>query len=38
VETFLDYMERGAVNIMQADVTKLSGIGEWLDLAGLASA
>ncbi|MQF69543.1 hypothetical protein FIM12_04330 [SAR202 cluster bacterium AD-804-J14_MRT_500m] len=36
--TSLDYVERGAVNIMQADVTKLSGIGEWLDVAGLASA
>jgi L-alanine-DL-glutamate epimerase-like enolase superfamily enzyme len=35
---FRDYIERGAVDILQADVTKLSGIDEWLEVAGLASA
>lgn len=36
--TFKDYLERGAADILQADVTKLSGIDEWLEVAGLASA
>ena len=34
---FRDYIERGAVDILQADVTKLSGIDEWLEVASLAS-
>ncbi|WP_020008237.1 mandelate racemase/muconate lactonizing enzyme family protein [Salinicoccus albus] len=33
---FRDYIEAGAVDIVQADVTKLSGIDEWLDVAALA--
>ena len=35
-EMFLDFMEQGAVEIVQADVTKLSGIDEWLEVAALA--
>ena len=34
---FNDYIERGAVDIIQADVTKLSGVDEWLEIAGLAA-
>ncbi|TCP29649.1 L-alanine-DL-glutamate epimerase-like enolase superfamily enzyme [Scopulibacillus darangshiensis] len=33
---FRDYIEMGAVDIVQADVTKLSGIDEWLDVAAMA--
>ncbi|MFB5660965.1 mandelate racemase/muconate lactonizing enzyme family protein [Alteribacillus sp. HJP-4] len=33
---FRDYIEMGAVDVVQADVTKLSGIDEWLDVAALA--
>ncbi|MFZ4451578.1 mandelate racemase/muconate lactonizing enzyme family protein [Salibacterium aidingense] len=33
---FRDYIESGAVDIVQADATKLSGIDEWLDVAALA--
>lgn len=33
---FRDYIEMNAVEIVQADVTKLSGIDEWLDVAALA--
>lgn len=33
---FRDYIEMGAVDIVQADATKLSGIDEWLDVAALA--
>ncbi|WEG11074.1 mandelate racemase/muconate lactonizing enzyme family protein [Pullulanibacillus sp. KACC 23026] len=32
---FRDYIEMGAVDIVQADCTKLSGIDEWLDVAAL---
>lgn len=32
---FRDYVERQAADILQADVTKLSGIEEWLDVAAL---
>ena len=35
---FRDYVEQQAVDIMQADVTKLSGIEEWLDVAALGRA
>lgn len=35
---FRDYIERGAVDIVQADCTKLLGIDEWLDVAALARA
>lgn len=35
---FRDYIEQNAVDIVQADATKLSGIGEWLDTAALARA
>ncbi|RLS30024.1 MAG: mandelate racemase/muconate lactonizing enzyme family protein [Planctomycetota bacterium] len=35
---FRDYIDRRAVDIVQADVTKLSGIEEWLDVAALARA
>ena len=34
--TFREYIEQGAVDILQADVTKLSGIDEWLEVAALA--
>lgn len=37
-QTFKDYIENKAVDILQADVTKLSGIDEWLDVSGLAAA
>lgn len=33
-----DYIEMGAVDIVQADCTKLLGIDEWLDVAALARA
>lgn len=33
---FRDYIEAGALDVVQADVTKLSGIDEWLDVAALA--
>ncbi|MBN2325589.1 MAG: mandelate racemase/muconate lactonizing enzyme family protein [Candidatus Omnitrophica bacterium] len=35
---FRDYIEMGAVDIIQADCTKLLGIDEWLDTAALARA
>ncbi len=35
---FRDYIEAGAVGIVQADATKLAGIDEWLEVAALASA
>ncbi len=35
-DTFRDYMAQGAVDIVQADATKLAGIDEWLDVAALA--
>jgi L-alanine-DL-glutamate epimerase-like enolase superfamily enzyme len=34
---FRDYIEAGAVGIVQADATKLLGIGEWLEVAALAN-
>ena len=37
-ETFRDYLESGAARIVQADATKLAGIDEWLQVAGLAAA
>lgn len=36
-EMFREYLERGAVGIVQADVTKLSGIDEWLRVAAMAA-
>ena len=35
---FRDFIEQGAVDIVQADATKLSGIDEWLEVAALAAA
>jgi len=35
---FRDYIEMGAVDVVQADCTKLMGIDEWLDVAALARA
>lgn len=35
---FRDYIEMGAVDIVQADATKLLGIDEWLQVAALAAA
>jgi L-alanine-DL-glutamate epimerase-like enolase superfamily enzyme len=35
---FREYIESGGVDVVQADVTKLSGIDEWLDVAALARA
>jgi len=35
---FRDYIEMGAVDIVQADATKLLGIDEWLEVAALAAA
>jgi L-alanine-DL-glutamate epimerase-like enolase superfamily enzyme len=35
---FRDFIEQNAVDIVQADATKLSGIDEWLEVAALASA
>lgn len=37
-QMFKDFLEAGAVEIVQADVTKLSGIDEWLRVASLAAA
>lgn len=36
--SFRDYIDAGAVGIVQADATKLLGIGEWLEVAALANA
>ena len=36
--SFRDYLEANAVSIVQPDATKLLGIDEWLEVAGLASA
>ncbi len=36
--SFRDYIEQGAVHIVQADATKLLGIDEWLEVAALAGA
>lgn len=38
LDDFKEYIEMGAVDIVQADATKLSGIDEWLDVAALARA
>ena len=38
IDTFREYVEQDAAEILQADVTKLSGIDEWLEVAGLAAA
>ena len=35
---FRDFIEQNAVDIVQADATKLSGVDEWLEVAALASA
>jgi L-alanine-DL-glutamate epimerase-like enolase superfamily enzyme len=35
---FRDFIELGAVDVVQADATKLSGIDEWLEVAALATA
>jgi L-alanine-DL-glutamate epimerase-like enolase superfamily enzyme len=35
---FRDYIEAGAVDYVQADATKLSGIDEWLEVAALSAA
>jgi L-alanine-DL-glutamate epimerase-like enolase superfamily enzyme len=35
---FRDYIEAGAVDVVQADVTKLTGIDEWLEVSALAAA
>lgn len=35
---FREYIESGGVAVVQADATKLSGIGEWLDVAAMARA
>ncbi|UVI31054.1 mandelate racemase/muconate lactonizing enzyme family protein [Paenibacillus spongiae] len=35
---FRDYIHQGAVEYVQADVTRLGGITEWLQVAGLAAA
>ena len=37
-QVFRDYLEQGAVAIVQADATKLAGIDEWLEVAALAAA
>ncbi|MBI3819087.1 MAG: mandelate racemase/muconate lactonizing enzyme family protein [Planctomycetes bacterium] len=37
-QAFRDYIETGACAIVQADATKLLGIGEWLEVAALANA
>jgi len=37
-QAFRDFIEQGAVQIVQADATKLTGIDEWLEVAALASA
>jgi L-alanine-DL-glutamate epimerase-like enolase superfamily enzyme len=36
--SFRDYLESAAASIVQPDATKLLGIGEWLEVAALASA
>ncbi len=36
--SFRDYIEAGAVGIVQADATKLAGIDEWLEVAAIAAA
>ena len=38
LQAFRAYMEQNAVQVVQADCTKLSGIDEWLDVAALARA
>lgn len=38
LHAFRDYIDQQAVDIVQADVTKLSGIEEWLDVAAIARA
>ena len=35
-QAFRDFIEQGAVQVVQADATKLTGIDEWLDVASLA--
>jgi hypothetical protein len=35
---FRDYIEKGAVEYVQVDVTRVAGITEWLQVAGLAAA
>jgi L-alanine-DL-glutamate epimerase-like enolase superfamily enzyme len=35
---FRDFIDQGAIDIVQADATKLSGIDEWLEVAALAAA
>ena len=35
---FRDFIELGAVDVIQADATKLGGIDEWLEVAALAAA
>lgn len=37
-QAFRDFIEQGAVQVVQADATKLSGIDEWLEVAALATA
>jgi len=37
-EEFRDYIEAGAVGIVQCDATKVMGVDEWLEVAALASA
>jgi L-alanine-DL-glutamate epimerase-like enolase superfamily enzyme len=37
-DMFREFLEAGAVEVVQADVTKLSGIEEWLEVAALAQA
>ncbi len=37
-QAFRDFIEQGAVQIVQADATKLTGIDEWLEVAALANA
>lgn len=38
LDDFRDYIEMGAVDLVQADCTKLLGIDEWLDVSALAGA
>jgi len=38
IQAFRDFIEQGAVHIVQADATKLLGIDEWLQVAALAAA
>jgi L-alanine-DL-glutamate epimerase-like enolase superfamily enzyme len=35
---FRDFIDQGAIDIVQADATKLAGIDEWLEVAALAAA